>query len=375
MPGEDYQSWSVTAANNGNSDTSINWAEGQPRASVNNSARSMMAAHAKDRNLRNGSILTGGTANAQTFSSGVSYTTAPTGLRVTLKIGPGLTNTAAATLEMDGLGAVAVKDLRGSDPAAGAMTADSYADFLYNGTNWILLDVPAVYRSGDTMTGTLTVPSLISTGAISATTVTASSDITAAGIMKPASEIIFTGVSDKNITFLTSSDWRLNWAVADGALRYYAAGVSVMSLRAGGLFDITGQGYKPGGGLWGDNSDARIKNVLGEFGLGLDAIRQLRPVCYNFKGNDTTQAPASGETAPYKNSRHYQAAKDGQQFIGLLAQDTEAVAPALVTRAAAYIDGSAVGDMRSINTDGLVYALINCVKELAARVEVLERKA
>src|SRR6187431_2469163 len=113
MPGEDLQSWSVTAANNSNSDTSINWAEGQPRASVNNSARSMMAAHAKNRNLQNGSIVTGGTADAQTFFSGVGYTVIPTGLRVLLKIGPTLTNNGPATLEMDGLGAVAIKDQHG----------------------------------------------------------------------------------------------------------------------------------------------------------------------------------------------------------------------------------------------------------------------
>src|SRR6188768_1987010 len=116
MPGENIHDWSVTAANNSNADSSINWAEGQPRASVNNSARSMMAAHAKDRNLHNGSIVTGGTANAQTFTSGIGYTGAvPTGLRVLLKVG--VTNTGATTLsmDMDGLGAVAIKDLLAAD--------------------------------------------------------------------------------------------------------------------------------------------------------------------------------------------------------------------------------------------------------------------
>jgi len=139
MPGENIQDWSVTAVNNGNSDTSINWAEGQPRASVNNSARSMMAAHAKDRNLHNGSIVTGGTANAQTFTSGVTYTTVPTGLRVLLKIGPSLTNTATATLEMDGLGAVGIKTMYATDLIGGELVADTYAEFVYNGTNWVLL--------------------------------------------------------------------------------------------------------------------------------------------------------------------------------------------------------------------------------------------
>ena len=98
MPGENIQDWSTIAVNNGNSDSSINWAEGQPRASVNNSSRSQMAAHAKDRNLKNGSIVTGGTPNAQTFFSGLDYTTVPTGLVVKLQVGPTLTNTGPATL-------------------------------------------------------------------------------------------------------------------------------------------------------------------------------------------------------------------------------------------------------------------------------------
>jgi len=137
MPGENIQDWSITAANNATADTSINWAEGQPRASVNNSARSMMAAFAKDRNLKNGSITTGGTANAQTFTSGIGYTVVPTGLWVKLKVG--VTNTGATTLNMDGIGAVAVKDQSGSDLGAGALTLGRYIDLIYDGTNWKLM--------------------------------------------------------------------------------------------------------------------------------------------------------------------------------------------------------------------------------------------
>ena len=96
-----------------------------------------MAAHAKDRNLRNGSIVTAGTADAQTFVSGVSYTIVPTGLRVLLKIGPALTNTGAVTLNMDGIGAVADQDMQGQPLVGGEFIADGYVEFLYNGTNWI----------------------------------------------------------------------------------------------------------------------------------------------------------------------------------------------------------------------------------------------
>jgi hypothetical protein len=140
MPGENIQDWSVTAINNGNSDSSINWLEGQARASVNNSARSMMAAHAKTRNLQNGSIVTGGTANAQVFTSGVGYIAPiPTGLRVLLKIGAGLTNTGAVTLNMDGIGAFPVFTQISVPATAGMLTENSYCEFLYHDNLWVFL--------------------------------------------------------------------------------------------------------------------------------------------------------------------------------------------------------------------------------------------
>src|SRR5262245_50177769 len=138
-PGEDIQSWSTTAANNGNADPLIVWSEGQTRASVNNSSRSEMAAIAKHRNLNNGSIVTTGTANAQAFLSGLTYTSIPTGLRATLKVGSGLTNDATMTLNMDGIGAVTVKTANGDNLGGGEFVANTYVDLLYNGTNWIFL--------------------------------------------------------------------------------------------------------------------------------------------------------------------------------------------------------------------------------------------
>ena len=139
MPGEDIQSWSITAINNGTADPLCNWVEGQARASVNDSARSVMAALAKWRDLRNGSITTGGTPNAQTFTEPVGYTSVPTGLRVTLRIGPGLTNTGSVSLNMNGTGAVVVGKPQGGTLAPGDLVAFAYCDFIHNGVNWVLL--------------------------------------------------------------------------------------------------------------------------------------------------------------------------------------------------------------------------------------------
>jgi len=163
MPGENIMDWSTTAVSNASADSSINWAEGQSRASVNDSARSMMAAHAKDRNLWNGSIITTGSANAQAFTSGLGYSSVPTGLRVLLKLG--FTNTGSATLNMDSIGAVTIKNQVGSNLSGGELAANGYVDLLYNGTNWILLTNPSYttgtftpeLRFGGTFNGTYSV--------------------------------------------------------------------------------------------------------------------------------------------------------------------------------------------------------------------------
>lgn len=139
MAGEDIQSWSKTAANNGTADTSIDWQEHQQRKTVNNSARSEMAAHAKNRDLQNGSIVTTGTANAQAFLSGVGYTAMPPRLLVKLKVGVGLTNNGVMTLNMDGLGAIEVKTDNGDRMRGSEFIAGGYVDLLWDGTNWIFL--------------------------------------------------------------------------------------------------------------------------------------------------------------------------------------------------------------------------------------------
>src|SRR5262245_50205272 len=192
MPGENIMDWSTTAANNGTADTSINWAEGMARAAVNDSARSMMAAVAKWRNLLNGSITTGGSADAQTFSSGLSYTSVPTGLLVRLKIGAALNNTGSATLNMDSIGAVTIKDEAGNNLIAGALKAAAYAAFIYNGTNWILLNFALGALA---VTGAATVGSTLSVGSAAAfsSTVSAAGAVTLTSTLGVGSAAAFSG--------------------------------------------------------------------------------------------------------------------------------------------------------------------------------------
>jgi hypothetical protein len=141
--------------------------------------------------------------------------------------------------------------------------------------------------------------------------------------------------------------------------------VSWAEFQGGGNLVIANQGSKPGGGPWGATSDARIKNVQGNFSSGLDIITALNPVYYTYKGNDTTW---KADDVSY----HAGPAARGTVFIGLVAQEAEAVMPELVTQQDGFIDGVAVTDLRTLDTGPLIYALINSIKELKARVETLE---
>ena len=128
-------------------------------------------------------------------------------------------------------------------------------------------------------------------------------------------------------------------------------------------FGGTGIAVKTGGGSWTAASDARIKTVEGAWTLGLDEVLRLEPVVYRYKGNDAE---------PGKTSAHAQVADTGQPFVGLIAQAVETVFPNMVTQGAGWIDGAEVDDFRNLDPSSLVYALINAVKTLAARVAVLE---
>jgi hypothetical protein len=124
------------------------------------------------------------------------------------------------------------------------------------------------------------------------------------------------------------------------------------------------QAYKPGGGSWAATSDARIKDVQGDYKQGLAEIIQLQPVIYSYKGNDSSTAEG--------RSTHANVA--GTPFVGMIAQEVETIFPGMVTRRAGYIDGQLVDDLRDLDTGPLIYALVNAIKELTARVAMLEEK-
>jgi hypothetical protein len=161
--------------------------------------------------------------------------------------------------------------------------------------------------------------------------------------------------------------------------------VTTLQLDIAGAFNYTGGtgvAHKVGGGSWTAASDDRIKIVLGDYDVGLDEVLAMRPVAFAYKGNDTP-TDALGRTvagkiepyagaAPFPASPHYAVATNETTFIGFIAQELEAICPGMVTQTAGFIDGEAVTDLRNVDVSNLVYALVNAVKTLAARVGQLE---
>ena len=135
-------SWSQTAATNATADATINWQEGQSPASVNNSARAMMAALAKWRDDLSGNLVTAGTSTAYTLTSNGSFTTLADGRAIAARMDE--VNGAAATLNVDGLGAKAIATVYGTAVGAGKLRAGAIYVFVYDATDdkWIVQGDP-----------------------------------------------------------------------------------------------------------------------------------------------------------------------------------------------------------------------------------------
>lgn len=95
--------WSLIATNNANADSNINWAEGQPPSSVNNSARVMMARIKELLNDLGGVAVAAGSANAVTVSASSAITAYADGVIITFRAAA--KNTGAATLNINSIGA------------------------------------------------------------------------------------------------------------------------------------------------------------------------------------------------------------------------------------------------------------------------------
>ncbi len=106
------------------------------------------------------------------------------------------------------------------------------------------------------------------------------------------------------------------------------------------LLEVDGSAGKLGGGSWTNSSDARLKEITGEYAGGLDKILLLRPITFYYKENNPRELPAD------------------EGYIGFIAQEVREVFPEAVTEGP---DGYLDFNMHPVNV-----AVINAIKELKA---------
>lgn len=126
--------WSTTASDNGASDATVNFAEGQTPASLNNSARAVMARVAAWLKGLGAAITHGGSSNAYTLTlpTGHTITAYATGMRFLWK--PNGNSSGSVTLNVDGVGAKKVYLPSGSQAGSGHITSGTLIDVVYDAT-------------------------------------------------------------------------------------------------------------------------------------------------------------------------------------------------------------------------------------------------
>jgi len=129
------KAWSTTAASNGTADTNVNFAEGQLMPTLNNSSRALMAAVRGWANQIQGGCTSGGSSNAYTITSdSVAAISSAYAAGMMFMLKANHTNSGAATLDVDGVGAVAIKTNDGGDVVAGDIVQNGLYLLVYNST-------------------------------------------------------------------------------------------------------------------------------------------------------------------------------------------------------------------------------------------------
>lgn len=250
--------WSTTAASNASSDALINWAEGQAPSTVNGSSRQEMGRVAEFVKDIGGALTAGGTANALTVTANSAFTAYADGLVIALRIATD--NSAAATLNVNGLGAKSIRKMlaAGESALVGAeLQATGIYILMYSAAlnsaagGWLLLNPTIDLASFATLTGiqtltnkTLTSPvintptltggtsaSMTITGAALNGTLGATTPSTVAGTTGDFSSIVTAGRFTSSQTFEAS--------VATVILA--STGAGTVSLRPNGRASSSGE--------------------------------------------------------------------------------------------------------------------------------------
>ena len=114
------------------------------------------------------------------------------------------------------------------------------------------------------------------------------------------------------------------------------------------LLHVNGTAGKPGGGSWTVASDKRLKKNITPFNDGLALVEQIEPVRFQYKDDSGMDS--------------------NKQWIGILAQDMQTIAPYSVSTFTAE-DGN---DYLAFDPSSMDFILVNAIKELQTKVNDLE---
>jgi hypothetical protein len=115
------------------------------------------------------------------------------------------------------------------------------------------------------------------------------------------------------------------------------------------LLEVDGNAAKSSGGTtWINSSDARLKDITGDYDRGLDQILSLKPVTFYYKDGNPRGLPTDEEN------------------IGFIAQEVQEVFPEAISEGE---DGYLDFNMHPVNV-----ALVNAVKELKSENDALRQE-
>jgi hypothetical protein len=127
-------------------------------------------------------------------------------------------------------------------------------------------------------------------------------------------------------------------------MRIAASGnIGIGTASPDALLSVNGSADKAGGGSWGTFSDARLKNLNGDFSSGLTEILKLHPIRYHYKEENAMGI------------------RDHDEHIGFVAQDVQKVIPEAVTEnSRGYL---------LVNNDPILWAMLNAIHEQQRQIQ------
>lgn len=122
------------------------------------------------------------------------------------------------------------------------------------------------------------------------------------------------------------------------------------------LFQVNGSaGKTTGGNTWAVISDKRVKQDIKPFEDGLKKLMDVRPVQFRYNGVSNTDPQ--------------------EEEVGIIAQEIEKVFPYMVSKRNKSGEVKELPkNLLSFNGNALTYVMVNSIKELATRVEALEKE-